>query len=77
MYSDKTIKSLNLSEEQETKLRELHQKEKILRDALKRCKVRECALEKIISKSDLNLIDADNMEALEEDIKTTWKDFIY
>ncbi len=77
MISNKNLEELKLTEEQLLKYKELEKKEAVLRSCLKKCGVRGAVIEKIISKSDLKKVDVDNTEALEEDIKETWKDFIF
>lgn len=76
MISERSLRELNLSEEQLKKYKELEKREKLLRDSLKKCKVHSSAIERIISKSDLSKVDPENIEALEEYIKETWSDFI-
>ena len=76
MLSEKNLEELSLTEEQMKKYREFVQKEKLLRMTLKECGVHAAAIEGIIARSDLNKVNADNVEALKEDIKNSWSDFI-
>lgn len=75
--NEKSLKELNLTEDQLMKFKELEHKETALRSALRRCKVSNMAIDKIVAKSDVSKVDTDNIGALEEDIKEMWKDFIY
>ena len=74
--NEKSIKSLNLTEEQLEKFRELKKKEMILERELRNCNVSRNAIPKIIEKSDLNNIDLENISGLDEEIRNEWKDFI-
>ena len=76
MINEKSLGTLKLTEEQLKKYKELVQKESVLRGVLNECGVHHTAVEKIIAKSDLNIVDPDNLEALKENIKNTWSDFI-
>ena len=76
MLNEKSLKGLNLTPDQLQNYRELEHKESLFRDALRRCKVHPSAIDKIIAKSDLTRVNPDNIEALEENIKETWSDFI-
>lgn len=55
---------------------ELQAKEKELRYRLMKNRVNSYAIERIVAQSDLNKVDLDYPEALDEAIKTEWKDFI-
>lgn len=76
MLSDKSLKKLNLSEEQLKAYKMLMKKEEAFRDALKRCNIYPSAIEKIIAKSDLDIVNLNNIGELEENIKIEWSDFI-
>ena len=76
MLSEKNLAELNLTEDQMKKYRNFEQRERMFRSILKKCGVHHSAIDKIILKSDLNKIDMNNLEALEEDVKDTWSDFI-
>ena len=76
MWSKKNLDELRLTDNQLKKYRELAYKEELYRETLKKCKVHHTAIEKIISRSDLNMVNPDELSALEENIKETWKDFI-
>lgn len=75
MLSKKNLKELNLSDEQLKKFREFERSEKILRTALRACKVHPSAIDGIISRSDLSKVTEDS-EALRESIRTDFADFI-
>lgn len=76
MISERNLKDLRLTEEQLKTYRELEAKEKALRSTLKKCGVFPGVVEKIISNSDLNRVDLENLEALEETVKTEWSEFM-
>ena len=77
MLSKKNLEELGLSEEQKAKYEEFERKETTLRGALKRCKVSNNAIDKIIATSDLNKVDSEHIEALEEEMKNMWMEFIF
>lgn len=76
MINEKNLIELGLSDEQMKMYKDFTKRENALRGILKKCGVHASAVERIISKSDLNKVDMNNLEALEENIKQTWSDFI-
>lgn len=76
MIPKKSLKYLNLSEEQLEIYKKLEAKEQVLKQALIRCGVKQVAVNKIIDLTDLTQIP-DNENILDEQIKEAWGDFIY
>ena len=76
MLSKKNLEELKLTEEQLKKYKEFERKRNVFRDILIKCKVHHTAIDKILSQSDLNKVDMNNLEALEENVKETWSDII-
>ena len=74
--NEKSIKSLNLTEEQLEKFRELAHKEEVLRSVLDDCNLVKGVYKHIMRTSDLTKVDDSNLEALKEAIKTEYKDYI-
>lgn len=77
MWSKKNVEELNLTPEQMAIFTDYQNREQALRRSLTKCKVNKTATEKIITKSDLKRVDLEHTDALEEEIKNMWKDFIY
>ena len=77
MLSNKNLEELKLNQEQLAKYKEFERKRNAFKIVLKRCKVHPSAIDSILSKSDLNKVDLNNLEALEENIKETWSDMIF
>ena len=76
MLSKKNLDELKLNDEQLKRYKDFERKEKAFRSVLVKCEVHPMAINKIISNSDLNKVDLNNLEALEENVKETWSDFI-
>ena len=76
MLSKKNLEELKLTEGQLEKYKDFERKRTAFRSVLNRCKVHPNVIEKILANSDLNKVDLNNLEALEENIKQTWSDFI-
>lgn len=76
MLSKKNLEELNLNEDQLRKYKEFEKKRSVFKNTLLKCKVHHTAVDKILSQSDLNKVDLNNLEGLEEDIRETWSDFI-
>lgn len=76
MLSKKTREALKFTEEQEQIYKSLERNERVLKACLYDCNVSSKIIEKIIAAADLSNVDPENTEALKEDIKEKWKDFI-
>jgi hypothetical protein len=76
MLSKKNLEELKLTEEQLKKYEDFVRRRSALRDILLRAKVHNTAIIKILEKSDLNRVDLNNLEALEEDVKESFSEFI-
>lgn len=76
MLSKKNLEELKLTEEQLKKYEDFVRRRSALRDILLKVKVHNTAIIKILEKSDLNRVDLNNLEALEEDVKESFSEFI-
>lgn len=76
MLSKKNLEELRLTEEQLLKYKEFENKRNVFRYILNKCGVHHTAVDKILSQSDLNKVDLNNLDSLEEAVKEEWSDFI-
>ena len=72
----KNLHELHLTDEQMEKYNELEAKANALERVVRLCGVHPTATNKIVMMCDLNKVDMNNLEALEEDVKTEFADFI-